>query len=154
MTKPFNQTQKKSRKQGGKNKMSYFKTKYGDNLYVVFRICVGALYFMFGIQKIFGLWGMAGNPAPFGTLIWYAGMGELLIGLALVFGVLTRLASAFGIIEMLVAYLIGHVSTGGWNPAVNMGAPALLFALAFLMTFVNGSKKASVELAVSKKEIF
>ena len=55
---------------------------------------------------------------------------------------------------MLVAYVMGHAMVGGWNPAVNMGAPALLFALAFLMTFTHGAKKASIELIMSKKEIF
>jgi len=134
--------------------MGYLKTKYGDNLYVVFRIGIGVLFFMFGIQKIFGLWGMPGGAASFGTLIWFAGMGEILIGLGVTFGVLTRLASLFGVIEMIVAYLMGHVAVGGWNPAVNMGAPALLFALAFLVTLSNGAKKASIELAFSKKELF
>lgn len=134
--------------------MSYLETKHKDNLYVIFRIAVGALFFMFGAQKLFGLWGMPGGAAAFGTLIWYAGAGEFLIGLSLISGVLTRLASLFGIIEMLVAYYIGHVSTGGWNPAVNQGAPALLFMLAFLLTLAYGAKKASLEQKIWKKEIF
>ena len=134
--------------------MSYLKTKYADNLYVVFRIGIGVLFFMFGMQKIFGLWGMPGGAVAFGTLIWFAGMGELLIGLGVTFGVLTRLASLFGVIEMLLAYLMGHVAVSGWNPAVNMGAPALLFMFAFFATFACGAKKASIELAMSKKEIF
>ena len=134
--------------------MSYFETKYGDYLYVIFRIGIGALFLLFGVQKVFGLWGMPGGPAALGTLIWYAGVAELLIGLALVLGVLTRLASFFGVVQMIVAYYLGHVSVGGWNPAVNMGAPALLFLLAFLITFVYGAGKASLERAVFKKELF
>lgn len=134
--------------------MSMMETKYGDDLYVVFRVGIGALFFMFGAMKIFGLWGMPGGAAAFGTLVWYAGMGELLIGLSLISGVLTRLASFFGIIEMLVAYYLGHVSTGGWNPAVNQGVPALLFLLAFIVTLAYGAKKASLEQAVFKNEFF
>ena len=128
--------------------------KYEDHLYAIFRIGIGALFFMFGVQKLFGLWGMPGGAAAFGTLVWVAGAGEFLIGLALISGTLTRLASFFGIIEMLVAYYIGHVSVGGWNPAVNQGAPALLFALAFLATLAYGARKASLEKTFFRKELF
>ncbi|MBI4158834.1 DoxX family protein [Candidatus Woesearchaeota archaeon] len=131
-----------------------FEAKYGDSLYVIFRIGIGALFLMFGVQKLFGLWGMPGGAAVFGTLIWVAGAAELLIGLALISGVLTRLASFFGVIEMLVAYVIGHAMIGGWNPAVNQGAPALLFMFAFLATLSYGARKASLARAVFGKELF
>src|SRR3989338_4075929 len=101
--------------------MAYLETKYGDYLYSIFRIGIGVLFLMLGVMKLFGLWGMPGGPAVFGTLVWYAGISEFLIGLSLIFGVLTRLASFFGIIEMLVAYFMGHVSVGGLNPMVNQG---------------------------------
>ena len=134
--------------------MGFFGTKYSDHLYVIFRIGIGALFLMLGVMKLFGLWGMPGGAAAFNTLIWYAGMAELLIGLSLVTGVLVRLASAFGIIEMIVAYYLGHVSAGGWNPLANMGMPALLFMLAFVATLAYGAKKASLEQAAFGKELF
>ena len=134
--------------------MELLKTKYADNIYTIFRIGVGLLFFMYGVQKLFGLWGMPGGAASFGTLVWYAGAGEFLIGLGLITGVLTRLASLFGVIEMLVAYFLGHVSTGGLNPAVNQGAPALLFMFAFLATLAYGAKKVSLEKVFFGKEIF
>lgn len=134
--------------------MSFFETRYGDHLYVVFRLGIGALYFMFGLQKLFGLWAMAGKPAEFGTLIYYAGAGEFLIGLALIVGVLTRLASLFGVIEMLVAYYLGHVAAGGWNPAVNQGVPALLFLFAFIATLAYGAGRLSLEKTVFGREFF
>lgn len=134
--------------------MSFLKTKYNDNLYTIFRIGIGALFFMYGVQKLFGLWGMPGGPASFGTLVWFAGAGEFLIGLSLITGVFTRLASFFGVIEMLVAYIMGHALVGGWNPAVNQGAPALLFMFAFLATWAYGAKKASLEQKVFGKERF
>lgn len=131
-----------------------FVTKYADSLYVIFRIGIGLLFFMLGIQKLFGLWGMPGGAASFGSLIWFAGAGEFLIGLSLITGVLVRLASFFGVIEMIVAYYLGHVSTGGWNPTVNMGMPALVFGLAFIATLAYGAKKASLEQKVFGKEFF
>ncbi|MBS3139019.1 DoxX family protein [Candidatus Woesearchaeota archaeon] len=128
--------------------------KYSDGIYMVFRIGTGMLFFMLGVQKLFGLWGMPGGSAVFGTLVWFAGAGEFLIGLALIVGVLTRLASFFGIIEMIVAYVMGHAMVGGWNPAVNQGIPALLFLLAFLVTLAYGAGKASLEKVVLGKEFF
>ena len=136
------------------NNMGLLETKYEDYLYVIFRVGIGALFFMYGAQKVFGLWGMPGGPAAFGTLVWYAGTAEFLIGLALMSGVLTRLASFFGVIEMLVAYVMGHALPNGWNPATNMGAPALLFMLAFLVTLAYGARKMSIEQAIRGKELF
>lgn len=134
--------------------MAYFETKYGDYLYVIFRIGIGALFFMLGIMKLFGLWGMPGGAAAFGTLMWFAGIFEMMISLSMVTGVLVRLASAFGIIMMIIAYYIGHVKVGGWNPLVNFGMPAILCMLAFLVTLAYGAGKASLEKAVFGKELF
>ena len=128
--------------------MGYFETKYGDNLYVIFRAGIGVLFLMLGFMKLLGLWGMPGGPAAVGTLMWYAGIFELMIGSSMVTGVLVRLASAFGIIMMIVAYYLGHVKVGGWNPAVNFGMPALVFMLAFLVTLAYGAGKASLEQAI------
>ncbi len=134
--------------------MPFFETKYNDYLYVIFRIGIGTLFLMLGVQKLLGLWGMPGGPAAFGTLIWYAGIFEIMIGLSLATGVLTRLASFFGVIMMIVAYILGHALVAGWNPTVNMGMPALAFMLAFLVTLAYGARKASLEKAVFKKELF
>ena len=135
--------------------MSFLKTRYADAFYVIFRIGAGLLFFMLGIQKLFGLWGMPGGAAAFGTLVWFAGAGELLIGLSLITGVFVRLASIFGVIEMIVAYYLGHVAPAGiWNPTINMGMPALLYLLIFLVTYAYGAKKASLEHTVFGREIF
>lgn len=84
--------------------MAFFETKYWDYLYAVFCMGIGILFLMLGFMKLFGLWGMPGGPAVFGTLIWYASVFELMIGMSMLIGVLVRLASAFGIIMMIVAY--------------------------------------------------
>lgn len=131
--------------------MNYLETKYGDYLYAVFRIGTGILFFMFGIMKLFGLWTIP-EPVVFGTLSWFAGMAEFLIGLSLISGVLTRLASFFGIIEMFVAFLIGHALPNNWNPVTNGGAPALLFMFAFFATLAFGARKISLEKLVFHKE--
>jgi|SRR3989344_1619035 len=135
--------------------MGFFKTKYEDYLYVIFRIGIGVLFLSLGIMKLFGLWGMPGGPAAFGTFIWFAGVFEIMIGLSMLTGVLVRLASFFGIIMMIVAYYIGHVTAlKSWNPLVNFGMPAIVFMLAFLVTLAYGAKKFSLEQKVFGKEFF
>jgi len=134
--------------------MAFFETKYGDDIYLIFRLGIGALFLALGVMKLFGLWGMPGGAAAFGTMIWFAGVFELMIGMSLITGVLVRLASAFGIIMMIIAYVVGHALPNGWNPLVNMGMPALLFMFAFLATLSLGARKASLEQAVFKKEFF
>ncbi len=138
--------------------MSFFKKHFhlnSDNFYVFSRLGIGALFFVLGLQKIFGLWGMPGGPAVYGTLVWFAGIFEIMIGSAVFFGVLTRLAAFFGVIMMLVAYYIGHVTpSGSWNPTINMGVAALVFGLAFLIIFAFGAKKLSLEGKIFGKEIF
>jgi putative oxidoreductase len=68
--------------------------------------------------------------------------------------VLTRLAAAGGVVQMLYAYFSVHVPMGGLIPIVNKGELALLFATAFLIVVVHGAKVASLEKAVFKKELF
>ena len=54
------------------------------------RIVAGFTFSLHGMQKIFGLFGgMGGHPVPFGSLIWVAGMLELVGGLLLVLGLFT-----------------------------------------------------------------
>ena len=55
---------------------------------------------------------------------------------------------------MIIAYYLGHVSTGGWNPTMNLGMPALVFGLAFLATLAYGAKKFSLEKKLFGKETF
>lgn len=135
--------------------MGLLETKQKDNLYVFFRVCVGALFFALGVQKLFGLWGMPGGAAVFNTLIWWAGALEFVIGAGLIVGAFTRLLSAVGILEMIIAYYLGHVAaTGTWNPTMNMGMPALVFGLAFVVTLAYGAGKFSLEKKVMGKELF
>ncbi len=134
--------------------MALMETKHKDSIYAFVRVASGALFFALGTMKLFGLWGMPGGAAAFGTMIWFAGLFEVMIGLSLVTGVLVRLASFFGVIMMAVAYYIGHVSVGGWNPIVNMGIPAIMFGFIFLLAFAHGAKKWSLEQKMFGKEFF
>lgn len=122
-----------------------------DTLYAVFRIGIGALFFAYGLKNLFGFW--VPDPVVLYSLGWFAGLGQCLIGLGLMTGVLVRAAAFFGIIEMLVAFWT-HTATGDWNPITNKGGAALTFVLAFVAILAYGSKKWSLERKVFGRERF
>jgi putative oxidoreductase len=93
-----------------------------DYLLTLLRICLGAIFFAHGAQKVLGWWGGPGYsatmtsftqsmsiPTVFALL---AILAEFLGGIGLVFGLLTRIA-AFGIATvMVVAIALVHGPNG------------------------------------------
>ncbi len=107
--------------------------KYRGYLYFVFRILIGILFFMHGIQKF-------SSSINIMSLMGLAGTIEIIVGIALITGILVRWAALLGAIEMLVAYFMVHFPAG-LNPITNKGEPALLFFAAFLILIGYGSVK-------------
>ena len=120
----------------------------GENYaYAIFRIVVSLLFFLHGAQKFFGLMGGIdgiGGTAQFASLPWFAGLTEVVVGLAVLVGVFTRLAAMLGVIEMAVAYFLVHLPLG-INPLFNRGELAILFLVSFLIIFYYGAGKFSLE---------
>ena len=132
--------------------------KYGDTAYPIFRIVIGLLIALHGAQK-FGIIGegtVAGFAGLFGLPVWVGfivAFIELVGGLAILFGLFTRPAAFFAGIEMLVALLFYHLPNG-LNPLTNGGELALLFLVSFLVIYIQGAKKWSLEKKLFKKEKF
>ncbi len=126
-------------------------SKYGSQLYGVFQILVGLMFFMHGAGKLFGWFG--GNAQALGSLFGVAGIVETLVGLALVFGMWSRLAALGGAITMLVAYFYVHVGNG-LNPLGNGGEAAILYFVAFLVIMRDGAGAWSLEKKLWGKERF
>ena len=88
---------------------------------VVIRIVLGISFIAHGAQKVLGLWGglgfsgtidafaKQGMPAPMTVLVM---AGELLGGLGVFFGYLTRLAACGPAIVMVGAMLLVHAQNG------------------------------------------
>ena len=130
--------------------MGYCKTcvnKYGDWAYLLFRVLVGVMFFLHGYDKIF-VKGMA-----LGSLMGAAGLIELLAGIGIFFGILTRLVAVIAAVEMLIAYFKVHVGNG-LSPLANGGELSLLFFAAFLVLAIYGAKKWCLEKKLWKKELF
>ena len=117
-----------------------FLEKKSAYFYFAFRIIIGLLFMLHGIQKLPGIFN--GNTAIF-SLIALAALIEVIGGLFLVIGLLTRYISLISAIEMLFAYFMAHASNG-LSPLANRGEAAVLFFAAFLVMAGFGSGKWAI----------
>lgn len=113
------------------------------------RIMTGLLFLQYGCAKILGIlpW-PSGQPALF-SLIWFAGMVELIGGVLLTIGFCTRLVAFLCSGEMAIAYFIGHFPRA-FVPLVNGGNLAILFCFVFLYLAAAGGGPFSLD-AMRKK---
>ncbi len=112
----------------------------GDAMYLIFRVLVGAMFFMHGAGKLFGWFG--GPGMGFGGLMGVVGVLEFLIGLAVLFGLWTRLAAFGGAVIMIATYVKAHL---GWNPLTSGGELAVMYFVAFLVLMKYGAGKWRLE---------
>jgi putative oxidoreductase len=121
-------------------------------VYGVFRLCVGLLFAQHGLQKLFGLLGGNG-PVPLASQFGVAGVIELVGGLLIAVGLLTRLVAVVAAVEMVAAQVIAHLPRGV-VPIQNGGELSLLFLLAFLVIVVFGGGRYSLERLLLGRELF
>jgi len=121
--------------------------KYGNWMYVVFRVFVGLMFFQHGAQKLFGWFG--GQSAELISLMGLAGAIETVGGILIAVGFLTRWAAAVSAIQMLAAYFMMHFPKS-WTPIANKGELALLYFAAFLVLIKEGAGRWSVDNKFAK----
>lgn len=123
----------------------------------VLRVMVGCVFLAHGAQKVFvyGFHGVAGAfagmgiPVPAVTSALVA-LVELLGGVALIAGFLTRWAAILNGFDMLVAVLLVHLKHGFFAPA-GVEYPLTLMAACIVLAVV-GPGAASVDGALAKRE--
>src|SRR5262245_20659657 len=116
-------------------------TRIEKPAYAALRIVSGAAFSFHGLQKIFGFLNPHPLPAP-GSQMWFGGMIELVCGLAIAIGLMTRPTAFLASGTMAVAYVQFHwklqLAEWKWLPAVNQGELALIYSFLFLCIFAQG----------------
>jgi putative oxidoreductase len=116
--------------------------------YALFRIVIGFVFMIFGLQKMFGWFG--GNAAELMSLQGAAGVIETVCGLLVMIGLFARPAAFLASGEMAVAFWYIHVSVIGLGPKgpgmpmalvphMNNGVDAAVFCFAFLYIATRGA---------------
>jgi putative oxidoreductase len=117
--------------------------------HALLRVGAGLLFLMHGVPKLFGWFGGMGpdgGAAELVSLFGLAGLLEVVGGLAIVLGVLTRPVAIVLALEMLVAYFYAHAPQGP-IPYVNGGELAVLYFFVWVFLAGNGAGPASVDAA-------
>jgi putative oxidoreductase len=125
-------------------------TAWATRFLSVLRFMAGLLILEFGTMKILHFPPaeyFSGIP-PF-SLIWFAGLLELVGGALLVVGLFTRLAAFILSGEMAFAYFMEHAPQG-FYPALNDGLPAVLFCFVFLYLSAAGGGAWSLDRAIRR----
>lgn len=120
-------------------------TLWAPRLLSVLRIVTAFLFLQHGTAKLFGFPHVAYfDELSLFSLIGFAGVLEVVGGLLLLFGLLTRLSAFILSGEMAFAYFMGHAPEG-WIPLLNSGEPAILFCFIFLYLVAAGGGAWSLD---------
>src|SRR6266550_2987498 len=112
--------------------------RYAPHALALLRIVTAVLFLAHGLVKLVGFpAGAAPGEQPVMTLLWLAGVIEVVTGALLILGLLTRPAALVACGEMAVAYWLYHAPRS-FFPAINGGDAAILFCFVFLYIFAAG----------------
>ena len=126
--------------------------RFADTVYCIMRLIVGLMFACHGAQKILG-WFTPPNAPPhqLNTLMAVGGWIELVCGLLIAVGLLTRIAAFIASGEMAVAFFMMHASGGTLIPIVNKGELAVAYCWLFLFIFLYGGGGLSLDAMLFKK---
>src|SRR3954453_811154 len=120
-------------------------SRWQPQLLAILRIVTGLLFVEHATSKFFAF------PVPFPVhplppLLIAAGAVELVGGLLITVGLVTRLAAFIASGEMAIGYFMMHFPQGFW-PLVNKGEAAILFCFVFLYLAAAGPGAWSIDEA-------
>ncbi len=119
------------------------------------RVVAGFTFCLHGFQKIFGFFGGIGGhgvAAAFPSLPWTAGILEMIGGVLLALGLLTRPVAFILCGEMAVAYFRVHNPKAFW-PILNGGELAVLYCFLFLYFAAAGPGPISLDWLWRRRSI-
>ena len=126
--------------------------RYADPVYCIMRLLVGLMFACHGAQKILGWFTPPDAPArTLDTMTMVGGWIELVAGLLIAIGLLTRLAAFLSSGQMAVAFFMFHAAGAGTIiPIVNKGEMAAIYSLLFLFMVFYGPGRWSVDALMKR----
>jgi len=127
-------------------------TRWSPQIFGVTRFIIGALFATHGAQKVLNAFGGIPPGAPW-WVVHIGGWIELIGGLLIAVGLLTRISAFLCSGQMAVAYFYGHVylaQTKSFWPNVNGGEMAVLFCLIFLVIAAQGPGAFAIDNVLRK----
>jgi putative oxidoreductase len=121
-------------------------TVWAPRLLGLLRIVAGILFMEHGAQKLLGFPPPSHGMPEFLTLLWFAGVLELVGGFFILIGLFTRPVAFILSGQMAVAYWMAHAPQSPY-PAINGGDAAILFCFLFLYLVAAGPGAFSVDAA-------
>jgi putative oxidoreductase len=117
----------------------------------VLRLMTGLMIVQYGLSKVIGFPAVASfaQALPF-TLIWFAGLIELIGGALLIVGLFTRPVAFVVSGLMAFAYFMGHAPRG-FIPLLNGGNLAVMYCFACLYLFFASGGPWSLDALVKRK---
>jgi len=118
-------------------------------IYSLLRIVAAFVYLLHGVQKfgMFGGPGGSGAAVPLMSLFGAAAVIEVVAGLLILVGFLTRPAAFLASGQMAAAYFIAHLPKGVL-PIQNGGDAAVLLCFIFLFAWAYGPGAWSLDAAI------
>jgi putative oxidoreductase len=116
------------------------------------RIVVGFTFTLHGAQKFGALGGLGGHAAPLYSMLWFAGVIEIIGGPLILVGLFTRPVAFILCGEMAVAYFTVHIHMGPFLfPLLNGGEITVLYCFFFLYLVTAGAGPLSLDAMVRHK---
>src|SRR6202022_3561215 len=109
----------------------------------------GLMFAWHGLDKIFGTFPPKAEALP--PLMVVGGWVEIVCGILVAFGLLTRLAAFVASGEMAVAFFMMHAPKG-LLPYLNKGELAVVYCFVFFYIFLRGSGCWSIDALMIKRK--
>lgn len=127
--------------------MDRYLGRFQETFYALMRFVVGFLFAFHGLQKMFGMYG--GTVQPTLSLLWFAGLIELVAGPLVAVGLLTVPMAFLASGQMAVAYFMSHQPAGFW-PVQNRGELAAIYCFVFLFIAARGAGRFSLDAMLGR----